>query len=248
MVSVEYARELEDRLRLTMRSKQAELVVELLKGESLNATELEYDLDGWHTAVIASGSGAAKVIRRLAGPLDYRLFLVEPEPNFAWAWFGGREKLDPADLISRAPISEWDAVVAVGEPGVGRSGWRLSHEQAEAALAVALRGSCSVARYAHVGLVGAVGRNRLLVDSLEAIYLVPLSTGRGKGESLKETLRAYFSTGRNLSSAAAMLHINRQTVKNRLALAEEKLGLRIEECALELELALRLEHWQSGAT
>jgi len=58
---------------------------------------------------------------------------------------------------------------------------------------------------------------------------------------LRKTLRAYFTTGRNITSAASALGVSRQTVGNRLRVIEEKLGRTIESCAPEIEVALRLD-------
>jgi DNA-binding PucR family transcriptional regulator len=57
----------------------------------------------------------------------------------------------------------------------------------------------------------------------------------------RETLRAYFAAGRNISSAAAALSVHRDTVSNRLRAIEAKIGRPPDACAADLELALRLE-------
>lgn len=69
----------------------------------------------------------------------------------------------------------------------------------------------------------------------------PLADGRDGGLELRKTLRAYFTTGRNITSAASALGVSRQTVGNRLRVIEEKLGRTIESCAPEIEVALRLD-------
>ena len=54
-------------------------------------------------------------------------------------------------------------------------------------------------------------------------------------------LRAYFRAGRNVSSAAAALGLNRRTLSKRLQSAERILGRPLESLAADLEIALSLE-------
>jgi DNA-binding PucR family transcriptional regulator len=70
---------------------------------------------------------------------------------------------------------------------------------------------------------------------------MPLAEERDGGETLRETLRAYFATGHNASSAAAALGVRRHTVASRLRAIEERLKRTLSSCAAALELALRLE-------
>jgi DNA-binding PucR family transcriptional regulator len=58
---------------------------------------------------------------------------------------------------------------------------------------------------------------------------------------LRQTLRAYFASGGNTSSAAASLGVTRRTVENRMRVIEDELGKPVSTCAAELELALRLD-------
>ena len=60
-------------------------------------------------------------------------------------------------------------------------------------------------------------------------------------ECPRETLRAYFTTGHNASSAAAALGVARHTVKNRLRTVERTIDRSLHTCLPELEVALRLE-------
>lgn len=81
-------------------------------------------------------------------------------------------------------------------------------------------------------------QDSLLTASLRELYLAPLEQERNGGEVLRATLRAYFSAGRNVSSTAAALGVNRRTVANRLHRVEERLGpldsamTQIESCAV----------------
>jgi DNA-binding PucR family transcriptional regulator len=58
---------------------------------------------------------------------------------------------------------------------------------------------------------------------------------------LRQTLRAYFECERNITSAAAALAVDRGTVANRLRVVEEQVGRSLNDCAVDLQLALGLD-------
>jgi len=85
-----------------------------------------------------------------------------------------------------------------------------------------------------------------LVRSLHATFLAPLTGSRRRGATLRQTLGAYFETGRNVSSTAVSLGVSRRTVENRLQVIEEVLGRPLVTCGAELEIELRLEDLTSN--
>ncbi|HEX5928115.1 MAG TPA: helix-turn-helix domain-containing protein [Solirubrobacterales bacterium] len=243
-VSEEYNLE-QPRRPASAEERRAELARRLLAGEQPDPAGLCYDLDVRHLGLVASGVEAPAVLRRLAAALDCRLLLVRRGESDFWAWLGSRRGPDPdrlEDLLRSGPSdSLW---LALGEPGEGLAGWRLTHRQAAAAMPVALRGEGGLTRFRDVALLAAVLTDDLLAASLRELYLTPLA-GEG-GESLLETLRAYFTAERNISSAAAMLGISRQAAAKRLGTAERRLGRPLGACGIELEAALRLEELESA--
>lgn len=240
-IGVEYASELR-RASDPPQQRRTQLIRKLLAGEPADVGELEYDLGAWHLGAIVLGTEAPAAAHRLADLLDCRLLLLSREEDVAWAWLGSRRRLADA-AISELRRIEWPAGVsiALGEPAEGLSGWRLTHHQAEAALAVARRREQPVTRYGEVSLLAAMLRDEVLVRSLTEAYLTPLASDRDGGEASRQTLRAYFAANRNASSAAAALGVARQTVNNRLARIEKLLARPPVSCAAELEAALRLE-------
>jgi hypothetical protein len=238
-VSDAYTEEAERRPKDAERRK-AERIERLLDGEPLDTTELAYDFDGCHVGMVASGSGAAEVIAALAKSLDRRLLSVRREEGPVWAWLGSQRRLEPEELEDffsgglPAGIS-----LSLGEPGEGISGWRLSHRQARAALPVAMEASANIARYAEVALLASIRQDEVLLASLRHLYLTPLANAPDGGAAMREALRAYFAAGRNVSSAAALLDVNRRTVTNRLRAVEECIGRSLDDCALDLQLALQ---------
>lgn len=239
-VSEEYAREATSRSPTTEK-RRARLVERLLAGEPLDTADLGYELTASHLAVLAKGPGAAEVMRQLARAFDRRLLVLPREEDVLWAWLGGRDPLDPAEVLRCASATHPpELCLALGEPGEGAEAWRLSHRQAAAALPIALRGRESAVCYRDVALPAAVLQDDLLATSLHQMYLEPLERERDGGEVLRETLRAYFVAGRNVSSTAAALGVNRSTVATRIGAIEARLDRPLFSCRADLETALRL--------
>jgi PucR-like helix-turn-helix protein/diguanylate cyclase with GGDEF domain len=238
-ISREHARESERRLSFTEQDV-AERVERLLAGESTDTSSLAYDFAGHHLGAIAKGLGAGEGIRALAARVDRRLLLVQRGDGELWAWLGGRREIDSLELshFDAAALPKGVSLV-FGEPARGLGGWRFTHRQARAALPIALCGARSLVRYAEVALLASIHEDDLLTTSLRALYLAPLERERDGGEIARETLRAYFSTGRNVSSAAAALKVSRRTVTNRLRAIEIRLGP-LRTCATDVEAALQL--------
>ncbi len=240
-VSSVYAAET-DRLRRSPQEREARSVERLLAGERPDTSTIRYDFEGHHLALIAKGPGAMEATTRIARLFDRLLLGLEREESTVWAWLGGARPLAFEQIAERAAeLFPDDAFFAFGEPARGLAGWRLSHHQATAALPIALRGPRPYVRYADVALLASIRNDDVLATSLREMYLKPLEAERDRGEVLRVTLRAYFATGRNASSAAAMLGVSRSTLSNRLNTIRECLGRPLELCASELETALRLD-------
>jgi hypothetical protein len=223
--------------------RRRECVKSLLAGELVDHSELGYDLDAHHLALLAKGEGSPEVMRVLAGKLDRRLLAVRREEESIWAcWLGGGHPLETERVLQALGEITLDRVlVTVGEPGEGLSGWRLSHRQAKAALPIAERRGQSILRYGEVALLAAILRDDLVATSLHQLYLEPLENARDGGKMARETLRAYFAAERNISSTAAVLGVDRRTVANRIRAIEDLFGRPLNDFATELETALQLD-------
>lgn len=244
-VSEEYEREV--RLRVdSAEQRRAERVVRLLDGEPIDISELPYDFDGWHLALVATGPSASQALRDFGASLSGRLLLVRADSQTEWCWLGSKVPLDRAEIdthLSSAKHAE--LALGVGEPGRGLAGWRFTHRQAKAALLVAQRGHEQCVRHGDVALLAASLQDDVLAGTLRQKYLWPLRQNRDGGEVARLTASAYLEAGGNVSSAAAALGVSRQTVKARLLRIEERIGCSIEACTGELRTALSLHQLTS---
>jgi hypothetical protein len=241
-VSAEHAREAEAR-PLSTADRQRECVKRMLAGELVDHSEIDYDFDAHHLALMVKGEGVEELMRGLASKLDRRLLAGRREDEPKWAcWLGGRRRLSAEQALETlAAAVPSGMLVALGEPAEGLAGWRFSHFQAKAALPVAERLGQSIVHYADVALLASILDDDLLARSLRQLYLTPLEQTRDGGKAARETLRAYFAAERNVSSTAAVLGVDRRTVSNRLRAVEELLGRPLKEVAADLEIALRLD-------
>jgi len=244
VISGEYGRERGSQSD-TLEKRRAERIRRLLAGELLDTSGLAYDFEAHHLAIIASGLGDAKPLRELATALDRRLLTVRLDESTTWAWLGGRRQLEIERLVELTS-AQWPigAPLAIGESGEGLGGWRLSHQQARAALPIAMRSAEVIVRYADVALLASMLQDAVLSTSLRQLYLAPLARERDGGKGARTTLRAYFAADRNAASAAAALGVSRQAVTKRLRSIERKLTRPLPACAMELEAALRMEDFK----
>lgn len=246
-IAEEYQREAQG-LRASPGERRAARVRALLSGELLDAPDLGYEFDGWHLGAVASGERAPDALKELGRSLDRRVLYVRSEEDTGWAWFGGRQPVQ-TDRLEDALAAVWpgQASLALGEPAGGLAGWRLTHRQAQAVLPIARRTGSGWVRYADAALLATFLQDDLLVTSLRERYLAPLAAERDGGAILRETLRAFFSSDRNVSSAAAMLGVGRHTVTNRLRIVEEKVGRSLTSAGAEIEAALRLHDLEQSS-
>ncbi len=236
----EYDQERE-RLSRSPEQRRAEIVQSILTGapDPSDIAELDYDIhSSWHVALVATGAGAGEVFDRLKAHFGRRVLLVVIDGTL-WAWLGGQEKPSEKD-IEGAAVDRSRSALGISEPGLGLDGWRLTHDQALAALAVALRRSRGVALYADDRLLAAALQNDTLARSLRQKYLMPLRSHRDGGAKLRLTLRTYIDLDCNATSAGHVLKVGRRAVKSRICTAERLIGSPLHECLAELDVALRL--------
>jgi hypothetical protein len=233
-----------DRVGRSPQQRRVELVQALLGGAwigEVDAGELDYPLDGWHIGMIATGCAGPEFVRSVTAALGCEHLVVERGKRARWVWFGRRRKFTVADIKRLSIERPLKLSLASGEPRKGLDGWRLTHQEAQAAQMVALRRPSGLTRCSDVLLEAAVMQNEALADSLIETFLVPLDGVGYRGRAARDTLLAYFESKRNVSSTANRLGVARNTVESRLREIEERLGRQLHMCSAQLEVALRLE-------
>jgi hypothetical protein len=229
------------RKKCSREQRLSELVQRLLAGGSVDSGELGYELKTEHVAVLATGASAERAVLALADGLDRQLLKVPRIDGTVWAWLGGHHGLALTRVEQILSEDIYAGVkVAAGARASGVVGFRLTHQQAQAALRIAQSSHRCITRFEDVVLESLALQNGAMASSLIDLYLAPLGN-QGDGAELRQTLRAYFAAGRQASAAASLLGVERRTVAYRLHKIEELLDYGLNAHLAELEVALRLE-------
>jgi PucR C-terminal helix-turn-helix domain len=228
-----------------LERRRLETVQKLLAGEPVDQAEfdeLDYQLHAyWHLGVIATGGEAKDVLSHLRTGLECKLLQVPCSDGAITGWLGGQHELAICDLERLLSANGYvDSCLVIGGPGRGLDGFRQTHREARDALAVALRKTEKIVRYADSPLFAAAVQNDTLMRWLKD-FLAPLRSYKDGGVGLLQTLRALIDAECNRRAAATALDIDRHTVESRLRTAEELLGRTLLTCLPELDIALRLE-------
>ncbi len=227
--------------------RRADQVRRLLDGELVDPSKLAYDLDGWHVGLVVRGPGRDDAVEAITRRPDSRRLIVAADEEIIWVWMGFRGRPERQQFQPVAAPDVPDGLrIGVGEPAESRAGWRLTHEQARAALSVAIRRPETLLRYNEVALLAAAIQDELLATSLFQLYIAPLERDGENGRELQTTLRAYFEADQSVTSTAAALGISRNTVANRLKVIEERVGYLHSIRAAHLLVALGLGEMAPG--
>jgi hypothetical protein len=254
-----YTRERENWLRNRSTARAAR-IRDLLSGARINlsATEaaLGYRLRQYHVGVVCWTGGAAAGVDNITR-LEYAISHVAgktacSDPVFlprdvssAWAWLplGIRDTFDAAGA-SVAGV-DGDIYFAFGDAAKGTAGFRLTHQQAIAAQAVALAAG-SPPRAVAFSEVAPVAMMLGSADLLRAWVLSTLAGLAADDEHharLRETLLVFLQSGGSYKATAEQLMVHKNTVQYRIRKAEESLGRPVGENRHDVELALRASHW-----
>jgi hypothetical protein len=172
------------------------------------------------------------------------VFLPRDESS-AWAWLplGIRDTFDAAGASAGA---DPDVHFAFGDAAKGATGFRLTHQQAIAAQAVALAAGSPPARAVAFSEVAPVAMMLGSSDLLRAWVLSTLgglATDDEHHARLRDTLLVFLQMGGSYKATAERLTVHKNTVQYRLRRAEESLGRPVGENQHDVELALRASYW-----
>jgi hypothetical protein len=252
-----YTQEREDWLRNRSAARAAR-IRDLLSGARIDvsATEatLGYRLRQYHVAVVCWADDAAsagdesirlkRAIGRVAAQTGFGgdpVFLSR-DGSSAWAWLplGIRDRFDGA-----ASDADADIHFAFGDAAKGIAGFRLTHQQAIAAQAVALAGGSPprVVTYREVAPVAMMLGSTNLLRAWVLGTLAGLAIDDEHHARLRDTLLVFLHTGGSYKTTAERLVLHKNTVQYRIRKAEESLGQPVGENRHDVELALRASHW-----
>ncbi len=255
-----YTQERENWLRNRSAARAAR-IRDLLSGQRINvsATEatLGYRLRQYHVGLVCwTGDATAAVseITRLehaissvagkAGCSSEPVFLPRDEAS-AWAWLplGIRDTFDAAGASAGA---DPDIHFAFGDAAKGAAGFRLTHQQAIAAQAVALAAGSPPPRsvaFSEVAPVAMMLGSPVLLRAWVLSTLGGLAIDDEHHARLRDTLLVFLQLGGSYKATAERLTVHKNTVQYRLRRAEESLGRPVGENRHDVELALRASSW-----
>jgi hypothetical protein len=256
-----YTRERENWLR-NRSAACAARIRDLLSGQRVHVSSAEatlgYRLHQYHLGLVCwAGDATATVdnITRLEHAIFHvaeklassgdPLFLPRDESS-AWAWLplGIHDTFDAAGVAAAGV--DGDIHFAFGDVAKDTPGFRLTHQQAMAAQAVALAAGSPTPRSVTFGEVAPVAMMLGAEDLLRAWVLgtlAGLATDDEHHARLRDTLLVFLQTGGSYKTTAERLTLHKNTVQYRIHKAEESLGRAVGENQHDVELALRASHW-----
>lgn len=234
---------------------RGEFVRSLLRGEDPEphgAQALRYELAtrthiGFVLQHVGPGEPGTAALERRASELLSELgatgTLVVAGDDEVWAWAAFADASSAArTVVPDVP----DLLVGVGAAAHGLDGFRSTHDDARSAVHVARLGPVD-AQIPRAVLYHDVRLLALLVaDPERAARFARDELGALAGEResvLRTTVRAYLECGGSPATAAAVLHVAKNTVVYRVQRAEELLGRSVKEQQGMLWAALHLLQW-----
>jgi PucR C-terminal helix-turn-helix domain/GGDEF-like domain len=262
-----YLRERDEWVRNTVAVRAAQ-VRSLLAGGPIEVNRVEpalgYRLRQRHLGIVAWVEEAARKegtlveLERLAGRLaDHlskgaRALFVSRDESSAFIWMPlGSEQVLETDAFGDSPLSPDPSVrLAVGEPGEGPEGFRITIREALRAHAVALIAGPAaprVIRFAEVAPIALLAEDIGAARTWVSRALGPLAADDDQTARLRETLQVFLSTGGSYQETAERLSLHKNTVFYRVRKAQEVRGRKVADDRFVVELALLACHWLGPA-
>jgi hypothetical protein len=235
-------------------ARRAEAIDALLGPTPPSVTEAEkglgHSLQHWQTAgVVWADAPDARTTTAMADiSLALGRALGAPPPltvvagiRDLWFWAASPRQPDLAALTDlEEKLDQLGLRLAVGMPRLGVAGFRSSHAEARAAQGLALRAAAAprLVRYPDVELLCLLADQPELMNRMVAREVGPLAGADKNLGLLRETVLTHFKTF-NFEATAEALFVHKNTVRYRIARAEELLGHPLTERSTSVELALR---------
>lgn len=244
-----------EELRLDTHVERREMVSRIVEGEMANVTQagrrLDYNFNQRHHAAvvwsedagaqIAALELAAAAIGRCAG--STQTLSVVANTATLWVWTAADKSVDLRKL--RIAIKHLPGVrIAIGSTGSGVEGFRHAHIDALNTQRILgrLHSTQRVADFDMVRLASLMTENPDATHQFVAHTLGRLATA---APSLRNTLVIFLNAGCNATEAAELLHVHRNTLLRRLAVAEELLPRPLASNRVHVAVALEALSWTS---
>jgi DNA-binding PucR family transcriptional regulator len=167
--------------------------------------------------------------------------LVSPGGRELWGWTGTRDHPD-LQLLAATQTQLRDANITayVGTPTQGIAGFAVSHREAQTALRIAAQSPRpqTLTLFADVEVVALISQSGDAARRFVDRTLGGLAAANETAQRLRETVLALLSAG-SVDAASRQLVVHKNTVRYRVAQAEELLGHPVVDAPIELALALR---------
>ncbi len=249
-----------DRWVRTAAAVRAETVRNIIDGDGVNeraaSSRLGYELRRSHVALILSGgeggAGSADNVTSLEREaIDAAAHLGCSDPllvpagsRMLWAWCGTFKPPSAAQMAAlEACIPAGGVRMAVGRPGYGIDGFRISHQEAHHAARFWEIGAASAGgttAYRTVEVVSLLAADLERARRFVLMELGPLAEQSEAAARMRTTLLGFLAHGSSHVRAAQALHMHQNTVYNRVRRAEELIGGSVTERRVELQTALML--------
>lgn len=165
-----------------------------------------------------------------------------------WAWLPLGSTRPATDTLTDFLHDSQDVRVALGGVASGVAGFRATHEEAAQAQRVAVIAGPDATRVTSFTQPGVRAAALLSTDLRQTKTLVkdvlgPLAADDPNHARLRETLLTFLSTGGSYTTTAELLSMHKNSVKYRVARAQEERGRSIGDDRLDVELALIACRW-----
>jgi DNA-binding PucR family transcriptional regulator len=249
-----------------MLARRAEAVHAVLRGDPTSVDtatqDLGHQLSSTHLGLVLwaddDGNVRDPVARIHATAASLALRLGAPKPLLlpvgrreVWGWLSLPSAADLrviSDVVSERGRGE-SVRMASGLPARGVAGFRQSHREALDTQRLVV-GSGSTARFTSYGDVELICLVDNKPESARALIGRELRGLAGSDPALakvRETVRLYLTCGANVDMTATNLIVHKNTVRYRLAQAEELIGHALTERRTQVELALRYLEWHPAS-
>lgn len=235
-----------------VRNDRVRLILDGAPVDVERSSELmNYELTRYHTGLVMWHEGPTAqqglfedLVLAAGRSVGDRNPIIMPAGAYAvWAWIGTRDEV-VIDRLKNALQGVTQGRIVVGPTRYGIQGFRTTHTACLEMQRVFSGRSMGpgIAWYRDFAVSTLVGQDSQRAKDFVHDTLGALAQTSKRAARLRQTLRIYLAEGSNAPRTAELLHMHRNTVRQRIDSAAELLGYDPEQHRLAVELALELHH------